>query len=191
MNCWRRIRRTRPSLKLMVMGMETTPDHIQPVIGAGAKGYSAQRRREGEIRMAHGDRAGRIDLGSAQGAGEAAGGGSVALEAAAAPAAGVIEEMITEREREVLRLLMTGGRTGRLRRRWGSRGDGEGAPGADAAQDGGEEPDRADAAGDGAEARTTSKSRVSGVLEQGKSGRYFLAKSRYLPYSCETYRTQE
>jgi len=45
-------RRARPQLKLIVLGNETTPDYIQSVIGAGAKGYLPLTSGESEIRMA-------------------------------------------------------------------------------------------------------------------------------------------
>jgi DNA-binding NarL/FixJ family response regulator len=47
-----RIRRDRPSVKVVVMGAPLDPDHVQAVIGAGAKGYLAETAGEGEIRMA-------------------------------------------------------------------------------------------------------------------------------------------
>lgn len=39
-------------LKMIVMGVETGPDYIQRVIGAGAKGYLTHLAKESEIRMA-------------------------------------------------------------------------------------------------------------------------------------------
>jgi DNA-binding NarL/FixJ family response regulator len=45
-------RRSRPHLRLMVIGLEEDQDHIQRVIGAGAKGYLAHTARENEIRLA-------------------------------------------------------------------------------------------------------------------------------------------
>jgi DNA-binding NarL/FixJ family response regulator len=45
-------RRTRPRFGLIVLGLEEDHDHIQRIIGAGAKGYLAHSARENEIRMA-------------------------------------------------------------------------------------------------------------------------------------------
>ena len=45
-------RRTRPHLRLIVLGMEEDHEYIQRIIGAGAKGYLAHTARESEIRMA-------------------------------------------------------------------------------------------------------------------------------------------
>jgi DNA-binding NarL/FixJ family response regulator len=45
-------RRTRPRFRLIVLGLEEDHDHIERIIGAGAKGYLAQTAKEGEIRMA-------------------------------------------------------------------------------------------------------------------------------------------
>lgn len=41
-----------PRLKVIVMGMESDPDYIQRVIGAGAKGYLTHLAKESEILMA-------------------------------------------------------------------------------------------------------------------------------------------
>lgn len=45
-------RRSRPHLRLMVVGLEESHEHIQKVIGAGAKGYLTHTARENEIRLA-------------------------------------------------------------------------------------------------------------------------------------------
>jgi DNA-binding NarL/FixJ family response regulator len=45
-------RQGRPLLKLIVLGNETSPEYIERVIGAGAKGYLALTSTEAEIRMA-------------------------------------------------------------------------------------------------------------------------------------------
>ena len=45
-------RRSRPHLRLIVIGLEESHDYIQQVIGAGAKGYLAHTAREDEIRLA-------------------------------------------------------------------------------------------------------------------------------------------
>ena len=44
--------RTRPRLRLIVLGLEEDHEHIQRIIGAGAKGYLAQSANEREIRLA-------------------------------------------------------------------------------------------------------------------------------------------
>lgn len=45
-------RRTRPHLRVLVLGTPTEHDYIQRIIGAGAKGYLAHTAPEGEVRMA-------------------------------------------------------------------------------------------------------------------------------------------
>jgi DNA-binding NarL/FixJ family response regulator len=45
-------RHTRPQLNLIVLGNETSPEFIERVIGAGAKGYLALTAKESDIRMA-------------------------------------------------------------------------------------------------------------------------------------------
>jgi DNA-binding NarL/FixJ family response regulator len=45
-------RRTRPHLRLIVLGLEEDHEYIQRIIGAGAKGYLAHTAKESEIRLA-------------------------------------------------------------------------------------------------------------------------------------------
>jgi DNA-binding NarL/FixJ family response regulator len=45
-------RRTRPHLRLIVLGLEEDHEHIQRIIGAGAKGYLAHTAKADEIRLA-------------------------------------------------------------------------------------------------------------------------------------------
>jgi DNA-binding NarL/FixJ family response regulator len=45
-------RRLRPNLAVIVLGAETDPEHIEHVIGAGAKGYLSHSANEAELRMA-------------------------------------------------------------------------------------------------------------------------------------------
>ena len=45
-------RRTRPHLRLIVLGLDDDHEYIQRIIGAGAKGYLTHSAREAEIRMA-------------------------------------------------------------------------------------------------------------------------------------------
>lgn len=45
-------RRTRPHLRLIVLGLEEDHDYIQRIIGAGAKGYLPHSARPDEIRLA-------------------------------------------------------------------------------------------------------------------------------------------
>ena len=47
-------RRTRPHLRLIVLGLEESHEYIQRVIGAGAKGYLAHTAKGSEVRMAIG-----------------------------------------------------------------------------------------------------------------------------------------
>ncbi len=45
-------RRARPHLRLIVLGLEEDHEHIQRIIGAGAKGYLAHTAKASEVRMA-------------------------------------------------------------------------------------------------------------------------------------------
>jgi DNA-binding NarL/FixJ family response regulator len=45
-------RRTRPHLRVIVLGLEESHEYIQRVIGAGAKGYLAHTAKGSEVRMA-------------------------------------------------------------------------------------------------------------------------------------------
>jgi DNA-binding NarL/FixJ family response regulator len=95
-------RRSRPHLRLIVIGLEESHEYIQQVIGAGAKGYLAHTARENEIRLAI----------------EIVRDGSVwaprkvlarLLEASTAEARGAqAEPKFTERENQVLQLLVAG-----------------------------------------------------------------------------------
>lgn len=95
-------RRTRPHLRLIVIGLEESHDYIKRVIGAGAKGYLAHTARESEIRLA-------VDIVSD---------GSVwaprkvlarLLEASSVEShAAAAEPKFTERESQVLELLVAG-----------------------------------------------------------------------------------
>ncbi len=104
------IRRERPSLKPVVMGEPLTPDQIQAVIGAGAKGFLLRSAGVSEISMAieiildGSIWAPRKVLARLVEAGTA---GAENLAPPPAPHES-IEEMITGREREVLHLLMNG-----------------------------------------------------------------------------------
>jgi DNA-binding NarL/FixJ family response regulator len=105
-----RIRKERPSLKPVVMGDPLTPDQIQSVIGAGAKGFLLRTAGVSEISMA-------IEIildGSIWAPRKVLArlveAGTAGAEHLAPPPAHQesIEEMITGREREVLHLLMNG-----------------------------------------------------------------------------------
>lgn len=95
-------RRTRPHLRLIVVGLEEDHEYIQRVIGAGAKGYLTHSAKENEIRLAI----------------EIVQDGSVwaprkvlarLLELSAAEAySSSVEPKFTEREGQVLRLLVAG-----------------------------------------------------------------------------------
>lgn len=45
-------RRTRPHLRLIVIGLEEDHEHIERIIGAGARGYLAHTARPSEVRLA-------------------------------------------------------------------------------------------------------------------------------------------
>jgi DNA-binding NarL/FixJ family response regulator len=45
-------RRTRPRYRVIVLGLDESHEHIQRIIGAGAKGYLTHTAKESEIRMA-------------------------------------------------------------------------------------------------------------------------------------------
>jgi DNA-binding NarL/FixJ family response regulator len=45
-------RRTRPHLRLIVLGLEEDHEYIQRIIGAGAKGYLAHTAKSSEVRLA-------------------------------------------------------------------------------------------------------------------------------------------
>lgn len=45
-------RRTRPHLRLIVLGLDEDHEYVQRIIGAGAKGYLTHSAKEAEIRMA-------------------------------------------------------------------------------------------------------------------------------------------
>ncbi len=104
-----RLRKERPTVKIVAMGPQLDPDDVQAIIGAGAKGYLAETAGESEIRMAmevvldgsiwapRKVLARLIDAGG-QGAGIAG----------AAPPGDSIEQAMTPRELDVLHLLMDG-----------------------------------------------------------------------------------
>jgi DNA-binding NarL/FixJ family response regulator len=96
-------RRLRPHLSVIVLGVESDPDHIERIIGAGAKGYLNHSASEAELRMAI----------------EVVRDGSVwaprkvmarlletALHENSTPQAAIVK--FTKREMEVLRLLVLG-----------------------------------------------------------------------------------
>jgi DNA-binding NarL/FixJ family response regulator len=97
-------RRTRPHLRLIVLGLEEDHEYIQRIIGAGAKGYLAHTAKPGEVRLA-------IEIvqdGSAWAPRKVL---ASLLELSAAEerhAAAVDEPKFTERESEVLKLLVEG-----------------------------------------------------------------------------------
>jgi DNA-binding NarL/FixJ family response regulator len=95
-------RRSRPYLRLVVIGLEDDHEYIQRIIGAGAKGYLTHGAKESEIRLAI----------------EIVQDGSVwaprkvlarLLEASGGDGHGAVgEPRVTEREGQVLRLLVAG-----------------------------------------------------------------------------------
>ncbi|WP_158943182.1 response regulator transcription factor [Granulicella sp. S190] len=98
-------RRTRPRFRLIVLGLEEDHDHIERIIGAGAKGYLAQTSKESEIRMA-------IEIvqdGSVWAPRKVLARLLESTRAEAAAAAKPAKEpRFTERELQVLRLLVAG-----------------------------------------------------------------------------------
>jgi DNA-binding NarL/FixJ family response regulator len=96
-------RRARPHLRLIVLGLEEDHEHIQRIIGAGAKGYLAHTARPGEVRLA-------IEIvqdGSAWAPRKVLA-NLLDLSSAEERRAAVDEPKFTERESEVLRLLVEG-----------------------------------------------------------------------------------
>ncbi len=106
-----RLRREQPTLKPVLLGDPLTPDQIQAVIGAGAKGFLLRSTGQKEISMAveivldGSIWAPRKVLARLVEAGTAAG---MSPLLSTPPQQESIEEMITDREREVLHLLMSG-----------------------------------------------------------------------------------
>jgi len=96
-------RRARPHLRLIVLGLEEDHEHIQRIIGAGAKGYLAHTARPGEVRLA-------IEIvqdGSAWAPRKVLA-NLLDLSSTEERRAAVDEPKFTERESEVLRLLVEG-----------------------------------------------------------------------------------
>ena len=96
-------RRTRPHLRLIVLGLEEDHEYIQRIIGAGAKGYLAHTAKPGEVRLA-------IEIvqdGSAWAPRKVLA-NLLDLSSAEERRAAVEEPKFTERESEVLRLLVEG-----------------------------------------------------------------------------------
>jgi DNA-binding NarL/FixJ family response regulator len=97
-------RRTRPHLRLIVVGLEEDQAHIQRVIGAGAKGYLSHTAREDEIRMAL-----KIVLDGSVWAPRKVLARLLETSAGPLPQTGPGKKVaITEREGQVLRLLVEG-----------------------------------------------------------------------------------
>lgn len=99
-------RRARPHLKVIVLGLDEEHEYIQRVIGAGAKGYLTHSARENEIRLA-------IDIvqdGSVWAPRKVLArlleSSSASVEAAKEKAGS--DPKLTEREGQVLRLLVAG-----------------------------------------------------------------------------------
>jgi DNA-binding NarL/FixJ family response regulator len=96
-------RRTRPHLRLIVLGLEEDHEYIQRIIGAGAKGYLAHTARPGEVRLAI-----EIVQGGSAWAPRKVLADLLDLSSAEERRAAVDEPKFTERESEVLRLLVEG-----------------------------------------------------------------------------------
>jgi len=96
--------RTRPRLKLIVLGLEEDHEYIQRIIGAGAKGYLTHSAKESEIRLA-------IDIvqdGSVWAPRKVLARLLESSSAAATKAKVESEPKLTKREGQVLRLLVAG-----------------------------------------------------------------------------------
>src|ERR1700687_294118 len=96
-------RRTRPHLRLIVLGLEEGHEYIQRIIGAGAKGYLAHTAKPGEVRLA-------IEIvqdGSAWAPRKVLG-NLLDLSSTERRGAAVHQPKFTERESEVLKLLVEG-----------------------------------------------------------------------------------
>jgi DNA-binding NarL/FixJ family response regulator len=96
-------RRARPHLRLIVLGLEEDHEYIQRIIGAGAKGYLAHSAKESEIRLA-------IEIvqdGSAWAPRKVLA-KLLELSSEATRAKLAYEPKFTEREWQVLRLLVAG-----------------------------------------------------------------------------------
>lgn len=105
-----RLRRDLGPIKIIAMGELGDPDHVQAVIASGAKGYLAETAGENEIRMClevvldgsvwapRKVLAKLIDAGGVTGSAAQTG----------QPAGDSVENLMTPRERDVLRLLMDG-----------------------------------------------------------------------------------
>ncbi len=93
-------RRTRPHLRLIVLGPEEDHDYIQRVIGAGVKGYLAHTANESEIRLA-------IEI-VQDGSVWAPRKVMARLLESAETRAKIVDPTFTEREGQILRLLVAG-----------------------------------------------------------------------------------
>jgi DNA-binding NarL/FixJ family response regulator len=97
-------RRTRPHLRVVVLGLEEDHEYIQRIIGAGAKGYLTHTAKENEVRLA-------IEIvqdGSAWAPRKVLA-NLLALSSAEERAAGTTSEpKFTKREVQVLKLLVDG-----------------------------------------------------------------------------------
>jgi DNA-binding NarL/FixJ family response regulator len=95
-------RRTRPHLRLIVLGLEEDHEYIQRIIGAGAKGYLAHTAKGNEVRLA-------IEIvedGSAWAPRKVL---ANLLELSSAERAGAVNDpKFTRREAQVLKLLVEG-----------------------------------------------------------------------------------
>jgi len=97
-------RRTRPHLRLIVLGLEEDHEYIQRIIGAGAKGYLAHTAKPSEVRLA-------IEIvqdGSAWAPRKVLANLLDMSSAGERGAAAVDDPKFTERESEVLKLLVEG-----------------------------------------------------------------------------------
>jgi DNA-binding NarL/FixJ family response regulator len=93
--------RSRPRLKVIVIGTQDDHEYIQQVIGAGAKGYLTHNAKENEIRLA-------IEIVQDDSVWAPRKVLARLLESPKAASAAAKTPRFTEREQQVLRLLVTG-----------------------------------------------------------------------------------
>ena len=104
-----RLRREKPTLKIIVMGEALGPEQIQSIVGAGAKGYLAETATESEIEMAL-----QVVLDGSVWAPRKVlarlieANGTAARDGALHSGAEGLNQRMTVREREVLQFLMDG-----------------------------------------------------------------------------------
>src|ERR1700744_2274554 len=102
-----KLRREHPQLRIVVVGEGLEPILIEPVIGAGAKGYLAETASEAEIRLALAAALDGSVWAPRKVLAKLIEGGSPSASSSSAGGDSIVKRM-TAREREVLELLMDG-----------------------------------------------------------------------------------